>query len=465
MKKSLLLASCLTLGLSACSTLEKLVETEPVKKPNIVLLFVDDLGWGDLGMRTPEFESPNVDALAAESLSLKYTYVASPTCSPSRATLLTGQHPARLKMVRHLPKGIPTEATHLWPTDPAQFPVPNWLDTKYTSYATALKNEGYYNHFVGKWHLGHNQGYHPVEHGFDSQWGTTNEGHPKGYNVPFFRDFSTLKQPSEQVLVNAKKGEHLTEKLAEHTVDWIKNYDKAQPFMLSLWFYSVHKPADGKAEYVKYFKEKGLTNEKAIYAAQIKSMDDAVGKVRAALKAKGLDKDTIILFSSDQGSFYPNLPFRGKKNGETLYEGGARVPFFVHWPGVTHPGTINSSVVQTTDFFPTLVDIAGGNPSDYENLDGTSLLEVIKGNKTLERNAPIFGYRAYEDLYVSVRDADWKLLGYRSGERRLYNLGIDPLEQTDVAAKYPKVVERMTKKLVDWEYEMGVAQYSGFVKK
>lgn len=471
MKRMFVFLPLLCLGMTACSAdmnkssnSAELVENASSKKPNIVLFFVDDLGFGDLGMKNPVLETPNVDALAAESLSLQNTYVASPTCSPSRATLLTGQHPAKLKMVRHLPSGIPTEPVHYWKTDPAQFPVPNWLDTKYKSYATAIKEQGYYNHFVGKWHLGHNKGFHPTDHGFDSQWGTTNEGHPKGYSGKFFKDVSMLTQPSEQALTESKSDKYLTDLLAQHSVDWINSYNKDQPFMLSLWFYNVHRPSQGKPDYVKHFEEKGLTGDMAKYAAQIKSMDDAVGQIRAALKAKGLDKDTIILFTSDQGSFFPNLPFRGKKRGETLYEGGARVPFFVHWPNVTHDGTINHSLIQTTDIFPTLVDIAGGNSTLDKNLDGVSLLNVIRDNKVLERNKPIYGYRAYEDLYVSVREGNWKLLGYRSGERRLYNLGIDPLEQNNVVAHYPKIVNSMTVKLQAWEKEMGVEKYTGFPK-
>lgn len=461
MKTSLIYASLLCLGLASCASDTSNKNTQP-KKPNIVLFFVDDLGWSDIGMRNANFESPNVDALAAQGMNFENTYVASPTCSPSRATLVTGQHPARLKIVRHIPTGPkwgfdkynrPSRPVSYWKGDPANFPVPNWLDTEYTTYAEALKEQGYFNHFVGKWHLGH-EGYHPIDNGFDSQFGTTNFGHPKGYNAPFFKNTEVFK--------NAKKGEYLTDKLADHTVDWIRNYDKEQPFMLSMWFYNVHRPSDGKAEYVEYFKQQGLTGDTAKYAAQIKSMDDAVGKVRKALKDKGVDDNTIILFTSDQGGYFENAPYRGKKQGETLYEGGARVPFFVYWPGVTKPGSVNESVVQTTDIFPTLTEMSGGNVNQYENLDGISLVSTIKSNVDLNRNEPIYGYRAYQDLYVSVRDKEWKLLGYRSGTYRLYNLALDPTEQDDVSEKFPNVVSQLVKKLQSWEKEVGVEQYSGF---
>lgn len=196
-------------------------------------------------------------------------------------------------------------------------------------------------------------------------------------------------------MVNAKKGDHFTEALTKHTVDWINHYRQSKPFMLSLWLYNVHRPADGKPEY---------------------------------------------------------------------YEGGARVPFFVHSPGFTQPETINRCLIQTTDIFPTLVEIAGGQPSNYQNLDGISLVSTIKENKMLTRNEPLFGDRAYQDLYVSVREGNWKMLGYRSGERRLYHLGLDPLEKNNVANQFPHIIETMTTKLITWEKEMGVYQYSGFKK-
>ena len=138
------------------------------------------------------------------------------------------------------------------------------------------------------------------------------------------------------------------------------------------------------------------------------------------------------------------------------------MPFIVSWPGVTKGGTQNDSVVQTTDIFPTLVEIAGGSPVDYDDLDGVSLLSTIKENSMLNRGEPIYGYRAYEDLYISVREGNWKLLGYRSGKLELYNVVKDRSEQNNLAEKQPKRVQRMLKQLKAFEVEMGVEQYSGF---
>jgi len=430
------------------------------EKPNIVLFFVDDLGWSDLGHRNPVFESPNIDALAKEGLSFEQAYIASPTCSPSRGALLTGKHPARLKLVRHIPSntkhgfdkfGRTDKPFNLWETDPAQFPSVNWLALEHTKYAEALKKQGYYNLFIGKWHLGHEE-YHPIHQGFDRQIGTSNTGHPNSYYPPYFKNSDVMADEKER---------YLTDRLTDEAINFIEQYNRNQPFMLSFWYYSVHSPHQGWKDWVKHFEAKGLTGRYANYAAMVKSVDESVGRVRNALKKKGIEKDTIVIFLSDQGGYFENPPFHGGKRNDTLYEGGARVPFIFHWPGVTQPETKNNSVVQSTDLFPTLVDIAGGDLSQFKDLDGISLLTIIKKNITLKRDEPIYGYRAYEDLYVSVRHQDWKLLAYRSGVLKLYDVAQDIKEEKDLAKAHPDKVKELTAKLIAWEKEMGVEKYSG----
>ncbi|MEM6691606.1 MAG: sulfatase-like hydrolase/transferase, partial [Planctomycetota bacterium] len=216
------------------------------KKPNIVLLFVDDLGWADLGYRNEMFETPNIDKLASESLDFTQAYVASPTCSPSRATLLTGLHPARLRMVRHIPTspkhpdfdsfGRTKVEFNLLASDPAQFPCRNWLPLEHQTYAEALKDLGYYNLFVGKWHLGH-EPFHPIHQGFDRQIGTTNWGHPKSYKSPFFKNSNVFEQEPDG---------YLTDQLTDETVEFINGYQADDPFMISFWYYNVHNPLVGR---------------------------------------------------------------------------------------------------------------------------------------------------------------------------------------------------------------------------
>jgi arylsulfatase A-like enzyme len=192
----------------------------------------------------------------------------------------------------------------------------------------------------------------------------------------------------------------------------------------------------------------------------VKATDESVGKVLKAIKEKGIEKETVIIFLSDQGSYFENSPFRGGKMKETLFEGGSRVPFFLKWPGVTKPNSTNNSIVQSTDLFPTLVEIAGGDVSKYKDLDGVSLLSTIKQNDYLKRE-PVYGYRAYEDLYVSVRQDDWKLLAYRSSKIELFNITEDIKETTDLSKNNPEKVKELVKKLIEWEKEMKVESYSG----
>ncbi len=230
--------------------------------------------------------------------------------------------------------------------------------------------------------------------------------------------------------------------------------------MLTFSYYSVHTPHEGKKELIDGFKEKGLEDRYANYAAMVKSLDESVGNVLKAVNEKGIHNETIIIFLSDQGGFFENEPFRGGKMKETLFEGGARVPFFVYWPGVTKPNSTNNSIVQSTDLFPTLIDIAGGDTSKYEDLDGISLLPTIQKNNSLNRD-PIYGYRAYEDLYASVRDGDWKLLAYRSGKLELYNIKKDKEETNDLSKNNSDKVKELVNQLKQWEKEMQVESYSG----
>ena len=421
------------------------------RQPNIVLFFVDDLGWSDVGYRNPGvFESPNIDRLAREGMDFEQCYVPTPTCSPSRGALLTGKHPARLELFRHITGG-PDQEYSLYPSDPAQIPSRNWLPLEEVTYAEVLGELGYYNLFVGKWHLGHEKHF-PIHQGFDRQIGTTHRGHPSSYYPDYFIDSAVFDEEEDR---------YLPDKLTDEVVQFIETYDRDQPFMLSFWYYSVHSPHIGRQDYVEHFKSKGYAGKYAEYLAMLKSVDDSIGRVRTALETKGIADDTVLIFLSDQGGYFENKPFRGGKMGGTaLYEGGARVPFIIHWPGVTQ-SVKNASVVQTPDLFPTLIEIAGGDPRRFAERDGLSLLPVIRDNRVLQRGKPLIGYRGYEERYASVRAADWKLIAYRSGALELYNLAEDIGETKNVAAQHPDKVKALAAELVAWEKKMGLEKYSG----
>lgn len=468
-------------------SLTQAAQAVTLPKPNIVLLFVDDLGWADLGYRNPDkWETPHIDQLARDGVDFQQCYIACPTCSPSRGTLITGKHPARLKLVRHIQghegknvKLIYDEEGlgeyHLLASDPCQFPSKERLELDELTYAEAMKPLGYTSMLLGKWHLGADHEFGPVHQGFDQLFGITDYSLPSPYDRNFIQPtaFPTLEE--RDVYLKAKvdgrdlttvahkdiRNPFLVGHLTDAAVDFIDTYDNPNPFMLSFWYYDVHGPHVGTQQYVDHFLKKGLPRKEAEYGAMLKSVDDSVGRVRAALTRNGLAQNTIVMLLSDQGGAFDNSPFRGGKYAETLYEGGARVPFLVSWPGVTQPGSTNNSIVQSTDVFPTLIEWAGGDPAEYNDLDGLSLVETIRQNSELKRVAPMYGYRAYGDLYASVREGDWKLLAYRSGVLKLYNIALDMGEENDVAAQYSEKVAVLKAKLVTWEKEMGVEQYSG----
>ncbi|WP_082930788.1 sulfatase [Shewanella woodyi] len=427
------------------------------KQPNILLLFADDLGWTDLGYRTARWDTPNIDSLKNQSLEFTRAYVASPTCSPSRASVITGQHPARLKMPRHIPDGKTelgfdkfhraTKEFHLLPTDPAQEPSRNYLPLEVTSIAEAVKPLGYYTAFSGKWHLG-SEDYFPIKQGFDEQFGVSTAGHPKSYHAPFWEAY---RNPYP----DAPKGKNLTERLTDDVVNFINGYDKDQPFMLTNFYYSVHTPHQGPKAATQKYLDRGLDKRYANFGSMVESLDTSVGRILQALEDSGQADNTVVIFYSDQGGYFTNAPLRGGKiGGRALYEGGARVPLMVRWPGVTPNSQISEQLVLSTDILPTFVDIAGGDPSSFKELDGQSIVPMLKG-EVLSREHVIL-YRNYEDAYAAVIGKRWKLVAFVSGKAELYDLLTDPAETTDISKQQPERVAQLKQTLLEWQMDVGV---------
>ena len=418
------------------------------KKPNIVLLFVDDYGWADIGYRNATFTTPNLDQLKKESLDFTRAYIPTPTCSPSRLSLLTGKEAVRLEMSRHIPEkeDFINEAYNLWPTDPVKRPSRNYLPLEEVTYAETLKEHGYYNMFVGKWHLGEGKHY-PEYQGFDATFGTTDHGHPKNYYYPFFKE----GDPKE-FQKNYKEGDYLTNVLTDGAVDFIKNYDKAQPFMLSFWYYSVHGPSVGRKDLLKKYQDLGLKGKYADHAAMVEAMDESVGRVRKALEEKGIDDNTVIIVLSDQGGAYTNAPLSGgKKGGNTLGEGGARVPLLISYPGVTTASTETAIPVQSIDIYPTLVEIASGKKYENKDIQGVSLMPILRGETIKKRN--LYFFRSYEDQYAAVISDDWKLVKYHSGKFQLFNVTKDISEQNNLIGKGLDIENILKKDIANWEVE------------
>lgn len=448
MKKSILAATPLLMAVG-CQA-EQVVE-----QPNFVILFVDDLGWADLGYQNPLFDTPNINKLKSDGVYFERNYVPTATSSPSRSTLLTGKQALRCGLVRHIygnEDHLPADQRSEFQTlesDPGNMKSRAWLQLEEITYAERLKELGYYNYFIGKWHLGH-QGYFPTDQGFDEAFGSNEHGHPFNYyNAPFFK--------TQNPFPEMEKDAYLTEVLTDGAVDFIEGYDKDQPFLLNLWYYTVHSPHYGKKEYVAEYLAAGMDKPHAEYAAMVRSLDDSVGRILAAIEESGQSDNTVIIFTSDQGGSFQNGELRGgKKGGDTIAEGGSRVPMIIYYPGMEAMGTTYTKPVSTTDIYPTLIELASGAPCTDTQIDGISLLPILNGGEQQARS--IYLFRSYEDQNSAIIEDDWKLIKYRSGKLELYNLAEDISETTNLESVEIERREEMLKHLLAWESEATPAE-------
>jgi arylsulfatase A-like enzyme len=415
--------------------------------PNFVILFVDDLGYYDLGFRNPDYYSPNIDRLAGESLIFINAYVPSPTCSPSRVGLYTGKHPASIGFYRHC---FGSGEFNMFKTDVAKLPSRNWLPLENVTYAEVLKEKGYSTFFCGKWHLGPEE-YGPQNQGFETAWTNPESGNPSNYYPPYFGNGKFSDE--------ADSNQYLTDFFTDKAVEFIRSGADNTPFLLQFSYHNVHAPNIGKKEFLDMYRKNGFTGKKIEYGAQVTAVDQSVGRILKALEERDLEDNTVVMFMSDQGSLFPNTPLRGTKAvGTALYEGSAKIPFFIKWNGVTEAGSVEEDHIQTTDVFPTLVEIVGGDPSQYIGLEGVSLLGLIKSKQKLEREALYF-YRSYDGQYASVlRKDNWKLIAYRDGHYELFKVDEDISETEELSALKPEIVKELAEMLHKWESKFGILQ-------
>ena len=429
------------------------------RRPNIVFLLVDDLGWADLGCYGSDLhETPHIDRLARQGMRFTDAYAASPICSPSRASILTGKHPARLHMTiwygaavdpsvnkEKNPKLIAPASKHNLPLDEGTI-------------AEVLRRAGYVTWHVGKWHLG-DPDHYPRAQGFDVNIGGTFTGCPKSFFYPF-RGASNVPLPE---LESGHTGDYLTDRLADEALKLLDSHDD-QPFFLHLAFYSVHTPIEGKSSLVERYGEKiddGMFHRNPAYAAMVHSVDENVGRVLDKLDTLGIADDTlVILFSDNGGAHYRNItsnhPLREGKG--TLYEGGVRVPLVVRWPGSISPGNVCRQPMLSTDFYPTILELIGaeGDARHKAGRDGVSLVPLFKyptaalGRDFLCWHYPHYYYGMNAPV-SSIRQGDWKLLEYfEDGRLELYDLAGDLGEKHDVAASRPDLARKLRAQLHAW---------------
>ena len=417
--------------------------------PNVIVILVDDMGQTDLSCYGSRFyETPHIDQLAKDGVRFVNGYSACTVCSPTRAALLTGKYPARL----HLTDWI---AGHDRPK--AKLKIPDWqkfLPFEEITLAEQFKAAGYATASIGKWHLtpGLKEGdeaYYPEKHGFDINVGGYARGQPPSYHAPY-------KIPT---LTEGPAGEFLTDREAAEAVKFIEA-NKEKPFFLYLPHYAVHTPLGGKPDVIAKYQAKAaklpdLKQKNATYAALVESVDDSLGTIRAALKRLKLDEHTIIVFTADNGGLLPvtdNSPFRVGKG--SAYEGGVRVPLIFHAPGVTKPGTVDTTPAMTIDLYPTVLELAGVKPLQ-SLVDGISLAPLLKSGAKPDRAEIFWHYPHYHPggatPYSAVRSGDFRLVHfYEDGRDELYDLANDVGETKDLATAQPAMAKTLRTRLDAW---------------
>ncbi|NQU21038.1 MAG: sulfatase [Candidatus Nealsonbacteria bacterium] len=415
--------------------------------PNIVFVLVDDMSWADpvcYGNRF--YETPNVDALAKQGMRFTDAYAACPVCSPTRASIHSGKYPATLNLTDWLPGMHPTGRKLIGPEFIRQLPLAE------ITLAESLKTAGYTTGSVGKWHLG-GPGFLPEDQGFDVNVAGTAAGSPAGgYYLP-----------NKMNLPGAKPGEYLTDRLSIEACEFIRT-NRDRPFFLYLSHHSVHTPIQGKKELTEKYRKKfadAAAKKNAAYAAMMQSADESVGRVLGVLDELKIAERTVVIFMSDNGGLSgvtSNAPLREGKGH--VYEGGIREPMIVRWPGVVRPGSVCGVPVVSVDFYPTILEMAGVKVDPQQQLDGESLMPLLRQTGRLNRDAIFWHYPHYSPQHGvpagAVRVGDYKLMElFEDGHLELYNLADDIGEQNNLADKMPEKTVEMHKLLVDWREKVG----------
>lgn len=455
--------------MAAIALLLSCQQKEEARKPNILFILADDLGYHDLGcMGSGFYETPNIDRIGHEGMIFTDGHATCQVCSPSRASIMCGQFPARHGITDYI-GALSGEAWREHHRYNKLLPAA-YLDHLPQSLITlpeALKEEGYLTFFAGKWHLG-SEGSYPEDHGFDFNRGGYEAGWPRG---GYFTPYSNPK------LEDGEKGENLSMRLARETVQFIRE-NRDTSFFAYLAFYAVHSPIQTtrgkwdkyrqKAERMGiaetgYIMERRLpirqVQDNPIYGGLVETMDDAVGLVLDCLEELGLEDQTIVIFTSDNGGVASgdnfstsNLPLRGGKGYQ--WEGGTKEPYFIKVPWMEIAGKKCEVPVTGTDFYPTLLELVGADLRPDQHIDGVSLVPLLNGNGIPERplywHYPHYGNQGGDPSSI-IREGDWKLIHYwEDGHDELYELKADPGEHMDVSVDNPDRTADMRTRLLAW---------------
>ena len=462
------------LAVPGCASSIQQTTNRPNKKLNFVFILIDDLGWTDVGCYGSSFyETPNIDKLAREGMRFTDAYAACPVCSPTRASILAGKYPARLGITQWI--GASQKPTR----------YVDRLPLEEITIAEVLKREGYATGFVGKWHLAPRDSqsradFYPDRQGFDINIAGDHWGAPATYFYPYKKNNRAL----ENMPPGGKPGEYLTDRLTDESLKFLQA-NKDRPFLLYLSHYAVHTPIESKQNLTNKYKAKAAKLPKTtrpaflperdamskqiqdhpVYAGMVQSVDESVGRVMKKLEELGVAENTVVIFMSDNGGLSTrpkpsstntptaNLPLRAGKGW--LYEGGIREPMFIKWPGVVKPGSVCSEPVTSTDFYPTMLEMAGLPLMPKQHVDGTSLMPLLKNKGKLKRKAIYWHYPhnhgSGNKPSGAVRAGDYKLIEWYENSRiELYNLKNDIGERHDLATQMPKKAAELRRMLHKW---------------
>jgi arylsulfatase A-like enzyme len=462
-----------------------------MNRPNLLLIVIDDLGWRDLTCYGSTFyETPNLDRLAAGGMRFTDAYASCPVCSPTRASLMSGKHPARLgitQYINHDEQGRVFGARRIGRLEEA--PYLHYLPRTEVSIAAALREGGYQTWHVGKWHLGDDE-FFPEKHGFDVNiggcaWGMPKQGYWSPWNIPG--------------LDNTAPGTYLTDHITDRALDVLSRRDRSRPFFMNLCHYAVHTPIQAPPALVEKYRRKakalGLDRAQAIvtgeempvlpaswepqgqmgrvqrrvlqsdcdYAAMIENLDTNIGRVLDALEREGLAEDTLVVFTSDNGGLSTaegsptcNAPLA---EGKGWYrEGGTRVCQIARWPARVRAGQVSSTPVQSCDIYPTFLAAAGLPPRPEQHRDGVSILPVLDGGgleaRALFWHFPHYANQGGQPAAWVLRDG-WKLIHhYERGRDELIRLSEDISEARDVVGEFPEVARALRQELDAWQRDV-----------
>jgi arylsulfatase A len=428
MQQAVWFVLCLVVGAVASSQ-----AAQPSRSPNIIFVYADDLGYGDLSsFGAKAIQTPHLDRMAAEGLKLTSFYSVSPVCTPSRAALLTGRYTARM--------GI--QQMHL--SNVLTFQDKTGLPTNETTIATALKARGYATACIGKWHLGHLAPHRPIDHGFDYYYG-----------IPYSNDMQpSILKKMDEIIEQPVKQETLTLRYTEEAVRFIEQ-NKAKPFFLYLPHNMPHIPLFASDK----FKNKSAGG---LYGDVVEELDWSVGEILRSLKRLGIDKNTIVFFASDNGPWYQGSPgpLRGRKGW--TFDGGVRVPGIVRWPGKIKAGSVSDEPLATIDIFPTLMALVGEANGSKLPLDGKNAAKFLLGKeKTTPQNLYLFFDKEFLQTARfgkwKIHVARWNVQRYQAGANNqinqklnnpeLFDLSVDVSESYNLASRYPEIVQDLQQRI------------------